>query len=588
MRLIIILQMVLVASAGERLMQNRMGEMLANDLKAVLTALQRSYPQKLKLPSGTLDTEETVIDFLFVKEDVAMIKKVMSEVDTLDLTGMHLERLPVHVIQQLPNLNTLILDGNKGLSISQDDIKMIDHIPIDKVSIRESNISPETFMALQELPKLTNLDISGNELLSTHTGSDKFGDLTTRLVELRAAECKLHGNWLDAILKCTNLKFLDVSGNTELFKGRVPTTNFGFMKGLTGLHVSWCDLGGGWLDNILECTSLIDLNISHNDSIGANHTSFKNLKGLRSLKTLNVEACRLTTKSLNKICKSKSLKELGVGYNVQLWNGSVNFGRCRSRLVKLSIAGTEASEDVLRAICGLSRRECSSPNLIGLYGEGGFPKLAILDVSGNDTLGSVISQEGFSFECLEKTLTELNVMGIGVKGGSAIKAICGCVRLVKLNAAFNPDLWSGADGMDFGRLKSQLQVLDAGSTNLPPAILSKILQFDKLVELKIHFNDTSCGDLASNEANIGGVKNTLRKIDMAGTGLTGEGLQWIFRELNGLEYVCVAGNPGITSSDLMGLNFTTLWDRLVQLNVTTYSRAQADQLQKKLPLTRIC
>jgi len=171
--------MVLVAGARERLMQNKMGKVLANDLKAVLTALGRDNSHKLKLQPNTLDTEETVIDFLFGKGDVAMIKKVMSEVDTLDLASMKLKQLPVHVIQQLPNLKTLVLDGNKELSISKGDIESISHLPIDKISIRYSSISLETLRALQWLPNLTKLDILGNKSLSTYTGSDKFGSLAS-------------------------------------------------------------------------------------------------------------------------------------------------------------------------------------------------------------------------------------------------------------------------------------------------------------------------------------------------------------------------------------------------------------------------
>jgi len=74
---LLILQMVLVAGAGERFMQNKMCKVLAYDLKVVFTALERSDSHKLKLPAGTLGSEKTVIDFLFNKGDVAMIKKVI-------------------------------------------------------------------------------------------------------------------------------------------------------------------------------------------------------------------------------------------------------------------------------------------------------------------------------------------------------------------------------------------------------------------------------------------------------------------------------------------------------------------------------
>jgi len=585
MRLIIILQMVLVAGAGERLMQNKMGKALANDLKAVLTALQRSDSHKLKLPAGTLDTEETVIGFLFDKENAAMVKKVMSEVDTLDLTGMNLWWLPVHVIQQLPKLKTLILDGNERLIIPQDAIKMIRHPPIERVSIRNSNMGIETFRTLLELPNLTKLDISGNESFSTYMYGDKFGDLTTRLVELRAAWCDFDNSWLDAILKCVNLKFLDVSGNTELFRGKGPTTGFSFMKDLTGLHVSWCDLSSTWLNEIFKCTNLIDLNVMGNTNI-ATHT--KKLGNLSSLKILNVNKCDLTTESLNEICKSKSLVELNVGNNDQLWEGTVNFGECKDRLVRLSIAGTGASEAVLRAICGLPGRWGLVNALTSIFSSNavaGFPNLAIFDVSRNEALGDVISQKDFSFGCLANTLTELHVAKMDIKSNDAIKAISGCKKLCKLNASQNPALWSGAP--DFGCLKSQLQVLNVGSTNLSPDILSEILQFDQLVELNICHNDTACQGLGSNGVSTGGMKNTLKRFNMKQTGLTGKGLQWVFSEFNRLGKVDASENPGISQDDLLGLNFKALRDRLAGFSVTTVSEI-AVLLRMYLPFTKIC
>jgi len=586
---LLILQMVLVAGAGERAIRNIMGKVLVSDFRAVLTALQRSDSHKLKLPAGTLDTEQTVINFLFDGGNAARIKKVMSEVNTLDLTDMNLRRLPIHVIQQLPKLNTLILDYNKELSMSKDEIKVIDHLPIEKVSIRYSSVDIEALMAFQELPCLINLDITGNKSLSMHMDGDKFGGLTTRLVELRVGWCDFDGSWLDAILKCVNLKVLDVSGNKSLFDNKASSVDCSsFMGGLKSLDVASCELSSAWLDDIFKCTSLVNLNIEGNTNIGADHTNFKNLQDLSSLKILNVDSCDLTTESLNEICKSKSLVELSVGHNDQLWKGEVDFGECRSRLVKLNIAGTEATGDVLRAISGPPRWKWPFSSLVvTIFGKSGFFKLANLNVSGNKALGHVMSQKNFSFGWLEQTLTELNVSDIGIESSSAIEAIGRCEGLLKLNASFNSDLWSGASGTpDFGYMKSRLQVLDVGSTKLPPAILSEILEFDKLVELKISHNYESCKGLGSNNLTLGGVSDTLRKIDMGGTDLTGEGLQWIFREFEGLVELNAMYNPLITPANLMGLDFSTPRDKLAEFKVSADDKILGD-LRKKLPFTII-
>jgi len=356
------------------------------------------------------------------------------------------------------------------------------------------------------------------------------------------------------------------------------------MKDLTGLHVAWCDLSSEWLNEIFKCTNLIDLNVTGNKNI-ATHT--KKLGNLNSLKILNVSYCDLTSMNLNEICKSMSLVDLNVGNNAQLWEGEVDIGDCRSRLVKLNIAKTEATEDVLRAICGLPKGERPLQNLLGLYGEGGFLNLANLNVSGNKALGRVMSQKGFSFNRLANTLTELNVSDMDIRNSSAIEAICGCEGLLKLNVFRNPHMWAGASGtFDFGRLKSQLQELNVGSTILTPDILSKIFGFDKLVDLKISHCYESCKGLGTDKVKLGGIKYTLRKIDIEQSGLTGKGLQWIFSEFKGLKEVDVSDNPEITTNDLTNLDFTTLWDRFIEIYVSTNDETVA-ALQKKLPLTKI-
>jgi len=634
---LLILHMMFVAVTGTSrgLVRRSLNKALANDLKVVFTALERTNPHKLGLTLGALETSSSTTRF--VHRDMDRIRRVMTGFSELDLTGMNLTRLPTYGIQMMARLEKVILNDNEGLEITPNVIKMIGLLPIKELSIQNSKISPETFRALLNLPNLTKLDISGNESLSTYTGSDKFGNLTTSLVELRAANCDFDNSWLDAILGCTNLKFLDVSGNTRLFENKDPnaycsfmkglaglsvsgcalgsewldvilkcanltalnvsknsrlfenkdpSTGYSFMRGLSSLDVSWCRLSSAWLCDILGCTSLVDLDMSYNDDIGVDHGNFSKFENLNSLKKLKLDGCNLMTENLNMVCKCGGLVELSVSSNRRLWTGVVDFGTCRKSLRVLKADSTGLDENVLRILCGLPNAVSHDNSTHRTMEEDGFPNMAILEINCNPTLGRVISQEGFSFGCLEKTLTELCVASIGITSNSAVKAISRCKGLLKLDASYNTELWGGANRIDFGFMKSGLQVLDVRFTELSPAILSEIFEFDQLVELNISNNDTACGGLGSNNRILGDVKNTLRKIDVGKTGLTGEGLQWIFREFKGLKEVNARYNRHITPIGLMRLDFSTLANRLVEFYVRTDSRTLSD-LQKKLPMTRI-
>jgi len=582
-----IVQIMLVAGTG-RLINSKLGDAMISDYRAVLKALERSYPLELGLPPGTLDTDESLMILLCNRKNASEIGRMMSELVVLDLTGMNLKHLPVYGMLQMASLKKLILDDNKGLRISQSDIGMISRLPIEEVSICSSNINFETFKALQGLPNLTRLDVSYNSSLSRYTGNDKFGDLATRLVELSVLECNLGSDWLDAILRCAKLTALNISKNTSLFENKVPSIDYSLMRGLTTLNISQCSLNSVWLCDILKCTNLVDLNISYNGNIGVDPTKFSKFGDLNSLKRLNIDGCNLTTASLNEICKYGGIEELSIGWNKWLWadDDEVDFGTCRKSLRMLKADSTGLDEKGLRALCGLPITVDHEGSVCKTMEKVSSPNLAILDINWNKTLGPVISQEGFSFGCLEKTLTELSVAGIGITGSSAVKAIGRCERLLKLNVSNNSRIWNGADTLDFGWLKSRLQVLYAEFTELPSAVFSKILEFDRLVELKIRHNDASCQGLGSNNLILGGVKDTLREIDMRRTKLTGEGLQWIFRELRGLESVDARHNRLIGPADLMRLDFEVLRGRLIEFKIMVDDEILAG-LQKRLPLTRI-
>jgi len=197
-------------------------------------------------------------------------------------------------------------------------------------------------------------------------------------MSLDVAGCDLGSDWLDAILGCTNLKRLDVSGCPYLFDGGVPGADFSFMRGLDSLGVSWCRLSSDWLSDILKCTSLVDLDVSYNDSIGTSHTNFRNFKNIKSLKRLKLDGCNLTAKSLSEICRCGGLEELSVGYNLGLWKDEVYFRGCRGSLRTLNVSCTEANEDVLRVLCGFPRQSSGCfralLNLVGLFNGNGFDR----------------------------------------------------------------------------------------------------------------------------------------------------------------------------------------------------------------------
>jgi len=623
---LLILQIILVTG---RVIEGKLREVMESDLGVVLRALKRSHPSRLR----GYERETDVVRFLYRDMDAA--RRMMEGFDELDFSGMGLGRLPVYGMLLLTNLRSLVLDRNPELGISQGDIEMISRLPIEAVSMSSSNMSVETFRALQGLPRLCRLNISGNESLSGYTDSNRFGDLATRLVELDVSECYLGSDWLDEILQCTNLKSLDVSGNVQLFRRRGPGGVCSLMGSLVSLNVSGCDLDydwlgvilecrglavldvsrntrlfnsrgpggflmdslsrlnvsrcrlrGEWVDRVLRCAGLVELDISGNRNIGVNHASFRKLVSLKSLRRLKAGRCDLTAKSLSEIFRCEGLLELDVEDNELVWRGKVEFGGSKGRLVRLNVAGTEASGDVLGAICGLPKRGWRLLSRFGTCDESGFTKLAVLDISRNAALGRVMSQDDFRFGSLESTVVELNISLTRSRGCRAVEAAGRCERLRRLGVSYNTDLWSGADGVDLGYLKSRLQVLDVAGTRLPPGVLREILGFKQLEQLDISGNDTARQAVGSGEVRLGGVRDTLRVMAARDMGLAGEGLRWILEEFRGLEYVDVGDNEEITAADLMGLDFETLQDRLVEFYVTADRRTAAD-LRKRLPLTGV-
>jgi len=657
-QVLLILQAVLVAGTG-RLIDSKLGDVMVSDYRAVLRALERSYPLELGLPAGTLDTDETLMILLCNRENAPEIEQMMSEFGVLDFSGMGLRRLPVYGMQLMSSLKKVLLDGNRGLAMSKGDIEVISGLPIEEVSMRSSDISLETFRALQGLPQLTRLDVSDNELF-THTDSDRFGELGTRLVELNVSKCDLgsewlddilgctnlesldvsenpdlfssgdpsgdrslmgsltrlnvsgctlDSSWLDEILRCTNLTALDVSRNRRLFNGRSPSGDCSLMKnlislnvsechldsswlgeilecrglaaldvsycrdlfrdripgadssfpgGLTRLSVSGCRLRGEWIDEILKCTNLTDLDISKNSSVGVDGVDFGKFKRLRQLRVLGAGDCFLTTGNLNEMCRCGGLEELDVSGNRGVWRGRVDFGECR--LVKLSVARTEMDEAGLKSISEPRGVLGALFEWLGFCSE--FCRLGVLDVSFNETLGAEMSREGFSFGGLERTLTELNVSNCGITSSRVIGAAGRCERLVKLDAASNPNLWG--DEVDFGHLKSGLRELNIWFTRLQPGVLDRILEFQQLEVLDISHNPAACQGVGTRGVNLGGVRDTLRVLAARGTGLTDEGLRWMVRELRGLGRVYAGGNSALTPGGLVGLGLDAVGDRAVE------------------------
>jgi len=526
----LILKIIPVAGT-RRLVQSGLGETMLDDLEVVLAALERSDPSKLE--GYELKTGLPTIQFLYHNMD--RVRRVARELDELDLSGMNLKHLPIYGMLQMTNLKRLILDDNKGLAISWGDIERIKGLPIKEVSIRSSNISLETFKALKGLPKLTRLDISQNRLLSTYTDNNKFGELATRLVDLRMADC---------------------------------------------------NLGSDWLGDILQCTKLTTLDISCNENISMDQTNFRNFENLKLLKRLNVDSCNLTTANFNEICRCGGLEGLNVNNNRQLWTDVVDFGECRKSLKALEVAQTGLNEDGLRALCGLPRGGWLGALLcwLGLYDEAGFPNLTALNIGWNSTLGPVMSQEGFSLGYLKKTLVALNISFTNSDCISVIEAIGECERLAILDASLNPNLWFGADEINFGHLKSELRMLKIENTRLPSAILNRILDFDKLEALEISENDAACQDLGSSRLSVGEMRNTLKNFKLRGTGLTGRGLHWILREFSGLRNVHVGKNKAITVDDLVSVDFNMLVSKRVNLRFSA-NRELIAKLKKKFSTT---
>jgi len=78
------------------------------------------------------------------------------------------------------------------------------------------------------------------------------------------------------------------------------------------------DVSSETLRSILQLPNLTSLDISDNPEIGEDHSSFRGIAKMKSLERLAASNINLSVRSLNEICKCKSLRELDVSVNEDL------------------------------------------------------------------------------------------------------------------------------------------------------------------------------------------------------------------------------------------------------------------------------
>jgi len=315
------------------------------------------------------------------------------------MSGWNLERLPAYC-QEIADLETLILDDNNGLVITQDDIKEMSHLPIKKVSIRSSNISGETLFSILQLPNLTSLDISDNLGIGQDHYSFRGFKRMKSLQKLAASNTNLSVKSFNEICKCRNLRELWVSMNEELGDGIL---NFGSCKdSLVRLNIGDSDLNEASLKSICGLTKLEALNISWNTKLGSvlsrESFSFGNLE--KTLVDLNMIYIGIKSASVFKaIGRCKKLVRLDASCNTDLWRGAdeINFGCLSSRLRVLNVARTDLPPAVLPKIFG-------------------FGRLLLLDIGGNGTACKGLGTSIMSLGGMRKTLRNINAWNTGLSG----------------------------------------------------------------------------------------------------------------------------------------------------------------------------
>ncbi|KAH0704838.1 hypothetical protein KY285_019116 [Solanum tuberosum] len=348
--------------------------------------------------------------------------------------------LPPNIGSTLPNIEELYLHG------------LTNHVGTIPHSI--SNCSKLTILDLSQ-NKLTGLIPNSLGLLTHLQILNLWGNNLTSDSSL---------SFLTSLTNCRNLKYLILYLNP--LNGMLPVSVGNFSKSLETFYANDCNIKGKIPNEVGNLSSLLDLDLSHNNLVGSIPTSIGNL---RNIQRFNLSNNYLTGFIADNICKLQYLGEIYLAQN-QLSGSLPNCLGNVTSLRLIYLASNKLSSNIPTSL-------------------GNLKDLMELDLSSNNMIGSLPPEIGNLKVVIQMDLS-MNQFSNGIP-----REIGGLQNLVHLSLRHNklqgsiPDSVSNMIGLEF---------LDLSHNNISgiiPMSLEKLqyLKYFNVSDNKLHGEIPSVG-----------------------------------------------------------------------------------------------
>lgn len=339
----------------------------SRDLDFVVNGIMKSYQhstemecpfrwdfRRMSLALESNDDQTTVI--LSPNE-----RKFLAGVTKLNISGTNMKKLPKSVIKYMPNLESLDLSNNCYLDITEDDLDCIGE-RLESITIRSASLTKDILKIIFSIPSLKKLDISGNDLSEIfvednlamkHNRKGIAAPLTTiykriqkafgtadgsetpeltddyseaeiirissfiNIIELKAINCKLTGNFFKIIRQLKNIRVVDLSSNPEIGE-HVPDNVATSIENITNLTLRSCNLSSTDFALICNGKSLVFLDVACNSNIWNVDIPniFENIKD--RISSINFSETNMTVNALRLLKEFACLKILDISHNTKL------------------------------------------------------------------------------------------------------------------------------------------------------------------------------------------------------------------------------------------------------------------------------
>lgn len=260
--------------------------------------------------------------------------------EDLDLSGIENCKLPESLFQHMVNLKILKISGNTNINLKSAGFEVL-CLQLRELNISNCNIDDRMFSIICKCTQLVKLDISGNPKINLSKHNLSILKATVR--ELCVDSCDLETDDMKKITQFENLEVLSISNN--FLRKFFQSSGLGRLcKTLTSLKAS--NVGLKSLKKIRKCKELRSLDVSCNNLakkttgnfLGNQKAKLTAGKFLGNLKTkltsLNLSRTNLGLHQLVEILDSSSIEELDCSFNnfSELEKETFGFGQAKETL----------------------------------------------------------------------------------------------------------------------------------------------------------------------------------------------------------------------------------------------------------------